>query len=436
MGKAWDAPLKIWETGAQFSKPGIGDRNTPWPAFGAYGAANPTCAVCGGRARGARKCACAEPEWKPIGKRRGAPIKTAADTAPAISQVYQDWCEIWAAAAFRVLRRGGYLLAFGGTRTHHRLWCAIEDAGFVIQDSVLWLYGQGFPKGRTQLKPAWEPIVVAYRPGGKRSLQIDECRIGDFVNETPPGTDRYNQRNFELGYRPSAYQTNGRDGEASAERRYTEAGGTNFAAKPRRRIGSPQWGGPMKRLSAAPGQEGRIVERLPPDGGRWPANVCHDGSDEVMEAFAAFGDRKAGSPVAGDEPSKPFGGAVCYGGGLGREASQSYADNGSAVRFYFCAKADAEDRWGSKHPTVKPVELLKWLVPLFAPKGGLVIDTFAGSGTTGVAALATGRECVLIEREAEYIADIHERLAFYRGDGRHSLVSKNRNRREAVGSLL
>src|SRR5262249_40878952 len=89
--------------------------------------------------------------------------------------------ETWATIG-AVLKPGGYLLAFGGTRTHHRIWCAIEDAGFVVQDRLAWIYGQGFPKGRTQLKPAFEPIVVAYKPGGKRVLQVHECRISGMVN--------------------------------------------------------------------------------------------------------------------------------------------------------------------------------------------------------------------------------------------------------------
>jgi hypothetical protein len=100
----------------------------------------------------------------------------------------------------------------------------------------------------------------------------------------------------------------------------------------------------------------------------------------------------------------------------------------NATRFHYAAKADKQDRWGSRHPTVKPVELMKWLVALVTPPGGLVLDPFAGSGTTGIAALATGRDCILIEREEQYIADIRERLAFYEGGGTHSVQAKNRNR--------
>jgi site-specific DNA-methyltransferase (adenine-specific) len=277
----------------------------------------------------------------------------------------------------------------------------------------MWLHGQGFPKGKTQLKPAWEPICLAYKPGGKRSLQIDECRI-----PTGDGTEPRNRW----------------DGQASAERRYTEKGSTNFAAKPGRRIGRPLRVGDYKETNSSV-YSGQAVGGTTL--GRWPANVCHDGSDSVMAVFATFNAPGQQYAVRGTEPSRRLGAnGIYFQAGSDRSEHQPVGDEGSPARFYYCAKADAEDRWGSKHPTVKPVELLKWLVPLFTPKGGLVIDAFAGSGTMGIAAMATGRDCILIEREADYIADIRERLAFYEGHERHSLVSKNRNRREVRGTLL
>ena len=115
----------------------------------------------------------------------------------------------------------------------------------------------------------------------------------------------------------------------------------------------------------------------------------------------------------------------------------AYGDSGSAARFFFSAKAGAEDRAGSKHPTVKPVSLMRWLARLVTPPGGLVLDPFAGSGTTGVACIAEGFDCILIEREAPYVADIRERLAHYSGEGRHSTVSKTRNRKQVpLGGLF
>jgi site-specific DNA-methyltransferase (adenine-specific) len=256
--------------------------------------------------------------------------------------------ETWAAIGV-ALKPGGYLLAFGGTRTHHRVWCAIEDAGFVIQDTIMWLNGQGFPKGRDQLKPAFEPICVAYKPGGKRSLQVDECRIGTEERINPPASNS-DRVAYHNGWREDAQPT----------------------------------------------------EAI----GRWPANVCHDGSDEVMEAFAAFGERRAGWFPKRQQNHD----ATSYSFANGRIAPpRQLMDRGTAARFYYCAKASKADRAGSQHPTVKPIALMRWLVALVTPPGGLVLDPFAGSGATGAAAVAEGRNAILIEREPEYIADIRRR---------------------------
>lgn len=287
--------------------------------------------------------------------------------------------ETWATAA-SVLRAGGFLLAFGGTRTFHKLVIAIEAGGFVVQDQIAWIFGSGFPKNKVHLKPAFEPICVAYKPGGKRTLQIDECRI-PCVDKTP----------FPVGALSP-------DGSIK----------TGLHIKPR---------GADASINA-----------------RWPANLAHDGSAEVMEAFAAFGESK--SPPVGS-----MGGGsnrhTIYGDFAGVRNENGYGDAGSAARFFYNSKASPVDRWGSKHPTVKPVELMKWLVQLVTPIGGTVLDPFAGSGTTGVSAMATGRNAILIEQSAEYCADIRARLAHYEGEGRHSLVSKARNRNvEPLGGLF
>jgi site-specific DNA-methyltransferase (adenine-specific) len=289
--------------------------------------------------------------------------------------------ETWATIA-TVLRPGGFLLAFGGTRTFHRLVCAIEDAGFVIQDAIGWLYGSGFPKRRDMLKPAMELICVAYKPGGKRTLQVDECRIEATDNTTKEWRGAGNRSREE-------YRT---------------------------------------------GTSGRPI---PTDIGRWPANVCHDGSDEVMEAFAAAGHSRSGTNCIKRETGK--GHQANAFGVESRPAGTpmiTYGDEGSVARFFWHAKADGEDRWGSRHPTVKPVEVLKWLVPLVTPKDGTFLDPFAGSGTGAVAALATGRNAILIERDPGYCSDIRERLAHYEGEGRHSLAARARNKTEKVGTLI
>lgn len=292
----------------------------------------------------------------------------------------KTWTTIGAA-----LRPGGFLLAFGGTRTWHRMACAIEDAGFVIQDTIAWLYGSGFPKNRAMLKPAFEPIVLAYKPGGKRTMQVDECRVG------------------------------------------ADVVGWNGNARRKPMEGDDRCGAALGLYAPGEKQEGSAAL------GRWPANLCHDGSDEVVAAFPESAGPNgrpnckdklyaSESPIMGRPGQRPYAGG--------------YLDTGSAARFFFSSKAGSQDRWGSKHPTVKPVELMKWLVALVCPPGGTVLDPFAGSGTTAVAALGTGRNAILIEREDQYVGDIRERVAFYEGGGSHSVQAKNRNRKTDHGPLF
>ena len=289
----------------------------------------------------------------------------------------------------RVLKPGGHIIASSGTRTYHRLASAIEDAGFEIRDMVSWLYGSGFPKSHdvskgidrelgcdqssawqgwgTALKPACEPCVVARKPlfgsvannvleHGTGALNIDACRI-----EGGAGGER--------------------KGEDSALRRYQHAGATDFAALPGPRGGSAK--------------------------GRWPANVIHDGSDEVVAAFPdAPG---AQGIVSGNEPSPVFGRVY---GEMNKRAGAAVprGDCGSAARFFYSAKADATDRMGSSHPTVKPVDLMRYFCRLVTPPGGVVLDPFAGTGTTGQAAVMEGFSAILVEREAHYCDDIRARM--------------------------
>lgn len=140
--------------------------------------------------------------------------------------------------------------------------------------------------------------------------------------------------------------------------------------------------------------------------GRWPANLLHDGSAEVLDAFAEFGESKS---VGG------YRGAGERGNGYGMKADAEkrptgFGDTGTPARFFMCAKADATDRAGSKHATVKPGALMRWLVKLIVPPGGTVLDPFAGTGSTGLAADQLGMDAVLIEQSAEYAADARRKL--------------------------
>jgi site-specific DNA-methyltransferase (adenine-specific) len=377
--------------------------------------------------------------------------------------------ETWA-AIYRVLKPGAHLLAFGGTRTYHRLACAIEDAGFECRDMIAWMYGSGFPKSHdvskaidkrlgaerevvgkkaaallavapgqdnerpavtlditapatdlaaewsgwgSALKPAIEPICLARKPlsettiaanvlrWGTGALNIDGCRVATDDLVTDDG--RRTNTNCHEGYqRPGASMFN--------------------TGKPAQR------GGPSQPL------------------GRWPANVIHDGSDEVVAAFPAetgnssgggMKDLKKGKLFQGDTnpnvtSSCGFGDSgsaarffkTCNGRDGEASADRRYADEtgfamlpgarrdgAQPARFFYTAKADGDDRLGSRHPTVKPLDLIRYLVRLVTPKGGTVLDPFAGTGTIGEAAWRAGFEALMIERETEYQADIRRRMA-------------------------
>jgi len=331
------------------------------------------------------------------------------------------------AEALRVLKPGGWLVAFSGSRTYHRMACAIEDAGFEIRDQIMWIYGSGFPKGGnrdgkgTCLKPAHEPIVLARKPligsvarneaaFGTGALNIDACRV--------PTEDPLRAGAGVIPMRHEPDVPRGREGAASAASRYQHRGGTDFAATPGPR------GGDAK--------------------GRWPANFVHDGSEEVLSGFphTTSGLMKAGTRrAAQDHP-----GSVCYGTFGGDAAStDTFADSGSAARFFYCAKASKADRdegldqfepqafvqyqtgngesgaasslsegretqYRNTHPTVKPTALMRWLVRLVTPPGGTVLDPFTGSGSTGKAAMLEGRGFVGCELTAEYLPIARSRI--------------------------
>jgi DNA modification methylase len=329
--------------------------------------------------------------------------------------------EVWA-EVLRVLKPGAHLLAFSSTRTYHRMACAIEDAGFEIRDQIGWCYGSGFPKshdiakhldraaghwrGRagetssdnvamsgpnyartdkgdpitaeaiqwqgwgTALKPAWEPICLARKPlsessiaanvlkHGTGGINVDGCRVG-----TDGGTETT---------------------EATRKNTTVHAYGDGLGAQ----------GGKILRVDGL---------------GRWPANLIHDGSEEVL---AGFPDVDGGSGgIRERKVCKSDFGIINDDGWQPKAVEQpSYAGSGSAARFFYTAKADADDRLGSKHPTVKPLDLMQYLCRLITPSGGTVLDCFAGTGTTLEAAWREGFRSIGIEREPEYQADIVKRM--------------------------
>lgn len=279
----------------------------------------------------------------------------------------KDWDKVipgkavWEAIKWTI-KPGGWGLIFGGTRTYHRLACAVEDAGFEVRDCVMWLYGTGFPKGKGCLKPAWEPVLLCRKPGPKvLPLGIDECRV------------------------PS-------NGENPTARRYASGGLSQDTQDGNTGIGY------KKANYGKYAKENSDRAAL----GRYPANVVHDGSDEVLEAFAAFDGKLHGAGKAVERGKLNHAGVddgIIYREGLGESAFR-YGDSGSAARFFYCAKASRAERGeGNTHPTVKPLALMGWLVRLVCPPGGKVLDPYFGSGTTGLACRNLGRNCAGIERD-------------------------------------
>lgn len=309
----------------------------------------------------------------------------------------------------RVLKPGGHLLAFGGSRTYHRMVVNVEDAGFEIRDQILWIYGSGFPKSKnldgewdgwgTGLKPAHEPIVMARKPfkgnvannmaiHGTGALNIKACRI--------PTNDQLK-------------------------------GGAGLLLSHQRDKTVPK----------------QVYE---PAVGRWPANIIHDGSDDVIECFPD----KAGAsaPVTGSEPSSASTGQVL--GMRKRVGTHFHNDEGSAARFFYCAKVKPRERDegleqfisvtamemtggrkegsaglndpragagrtnGAKnsHPTIKPIALMKYLCRLIASPGSTVLDPWMGSGSTGRAAIEEGFNFIGIELNPDYATIASARLAF------------------------
>jgi len=365
--------------------------------------------------------------------------------------------EVWA-ECLRVLKPGGHLLAFAGTRTQHRMAVRIEDAGFEIRDMIAWVYGSGFPKSLdvskaidkaagaardvigsmpdrwtgkgnalnfstdrpqtsipvtgapateaarqwqgwgTALKPALEPITMARKPfastvaanvlvHGTGALNIDGCRV-----EANDGANR---------------------------------------ARPPRSIGGSA--GDWKDWIGRESEHNTV--------GRWPANLIHDDSDEVVAGFPATAASKAGGTSSrGDESTwSPSKGMNTPGRTVPRTGHND--SGGSAARFFYSPKASKRDRdeglehldllgpgrtcydsnyhegggklpprTGNHHPTVKPTELMRYLCRLVTPPGGVVLDPFMGSGSTGKAATLEGFGFIGIEREAEYVEIARARI--------------------------
>lgn len=375
--------------------------------------------------------------------------------------------ETWR-AVFRVLKPGAHLIAFGGTRTAHRMACAIEDAGFEIRDTICWLYGSGFPKshdvskGIDRAAGAGRPIIGQYiAPDGNPrgidyGIQGGRFAAGqsDYVAEklvTAPATDAAREWSgwgtaLKPAYEPIIMARKPLIGTVVANVLQHGTGAINVDGCRVEHVtveGGNLALNPHLRDSINGGNGGTIFPAeanrrvvTPNTLGRWPANVIHDGSDEVVAAFpdvdGAVGMTQWGSGTTiGTTGIKHTENSI---GGHG------IRDSGSASRFFYTAKADSDDRLGSKHPTVKPLDLMQYLVRLVTPKAGRVLDCFAGSGTTGEAAWREGMRAVLIEREAEYCEDVARRMKLALSGiderARESIKARNKDKPVDHGPLF
>lgn len=375
----------------------------------------------------------------PVGEKRLATGRTNAGFGNSIEagrynndivamREFQSWTQMWAEQVYRVLKPGAWLIVFASPRTYHRMVSGIEEAGFEIRDQIFWTFGSGFPKSHnldgkfegwgTALKPAHEPILVARKPligtvkqnmelYGTGALNIKDCRI-----EGEPWT--------------FGTQTDIRGGKFGDSR--------------------PSEGDIFK-TNVIGGQDGR-----------WPANLIHDGSDEVMALFPkAPGQMAPVGPENGEKPS-----VNTYGNYDPRDTFEPRQElDKSAARFFYCAKTsrldrnegcdDLEDRFlamsnqaqaelkrgnehkgksgvntihvvKNNHPTVKPTDLMRYLCRLVTPKGGLILDPFCGSGSTGKAAMYEHMRFVGIDMDQHNI-DISDRRILHALKHRDNQVS-------------
>jgi DNA modification methylase len=371
------------------------------------------------------------------------------------------WVEV-----YRVLKPGAYLLAFGGTRTYHRLAVAIEDAGFEIRDALQWLYGSGFPKSHNVSKGIDAKLSfgksnsTALSESEKSRVKIGEVKRSVSNNRVASNEGKHggqaNRERFHnteiavipvtTGITDEAKQWEGwgtalkpaceiiclarkplSESSVAANVLRWGTGALNVDAcriptndetfhvpqsDPANRTGvvglSLQAPGGAERNKAAQRDSTERTQTL----GRWPANVCHDGSEEVTEAFPY---NKSGIET------NPRGTGGIWSPSMGLPCGPQYGDEGSVSRFFYTSKADEHDRFGSKHPTVKPVDLIRWLVRLVTPPGGTVLDPFAGSGTTGAAAMIEDCNAILIEREESYVTNILDRIEWLETDDRYKI---------------
>ena len=361
--------------------------------------------------------------------------------------------EIWQ-ECLRVLKPGGYLLSFASTRTQHRMAINIEDAGFEIREIIFWNFSSGFPKSHN-VSCAIDKSFG--HPNRGRAIPTASTYQASDVDKENKLTS-----NEVAPYEPITDEAKAWQGWGTALKPACEP--ITMARKPLEGTVSHnvlKWGtGAINIDATRVGTEAvtinRFVDGAKPFGngaghdynsvtstGRWAANFIHDGSQEVLDlfptdtkktSFVGASSRKRNSCVGLDKDTLRYGAS---------NAPNNYGDNGSAARFYYCSKANKKDRnegleglepkqyshdgretrnetayqrndsvAANHHPTVKPTDLMCYLVRMVTRLGGTVLDPFMGSGTTGKAAMREGMNFIGCELDAEYLAIAEKRIQY------------------------
>jgi DNA modification methylase len=331
-------------------------------------------------------------------------------------------------ALFRVLKPGGHALIFGGTRTYHRITCAVEDAGFEIRDCIMWLYGSGFPKsldvGKAIDKAAGaEREIIGHRGGRYNSLGTDirggkliggkPAVMPDLGNITAPATDKAQEWNgwgtaLKPAYEPIILARKPLSGTVANNVITHGVGGINVDEC---RIETNELSEKIYNNSGQNLTWGGTYGKGTVNGntkGRWPANVIHDSSPEVLAEFAKYGEKDSPSGKSHRQASPNI---AMSGANTERYSFNRHNDTGTAARFFYTAKASRSERGeGNNHATVKPLSLIQYLCRLITPRGGIVIDPFMGSGTTGYVALGMQYNFIGIEKEKDHFDIATKRL--------------------------
>lgn len=454
MGEEWDkfrpnAVSPRWSSGAGFSPPGIGERQTPWPSHYStsfFGTANPTCAACGGRLRGSKRCVCEKPKWRVKGEPvEGGDLPTFQWFTTRYAVAYYEFTLAWAREALRVLKPGASMLVMGGTRTFHRMACGVEDAGFEIKDTILWCYNSGFPKAQDLGKMIDKRLGAQREIVGEKEIDVG-MQSGHMhagrptevvkVPVTAPATSEAKKWNgWKVGglkpsYEPVVWAVKPPEGSYVDNVLKHEVGAINVDGcripyeseedKESARFGVEtdiRGGGYGSKRPSNGFVYGRNV--LSSEQGRFPANMIrtdefHDGYDrfyfipkadrgEREEGLESLSDGNRLTPMAGRGQE-----------GLKCKKCGRWKHSGNPCN---CLEPDFEKAKFKRptikniHPTVKPIRLMEHLIKLVTREGQIVLDPFVGSGTTCIAARRLNRRYIGFDNNPEYIEIAKRRLA-------------------------